>query len=214
MARQKRPPADVAARRERVWEAWCRGQTTRQIAAVEQVDHKQIVRDLAAIDEERAGDQADAARREQAAELARGRYRLVIREALAEWERSKQDRQRERRKAKRSGAGKDATEATEAEQTTEGRLGDAAYLRAVVAAQTRLDAIDGVDAPKKMEHAGPDGGPIPVALSSEERDAIRERIRARLGGPPGAPAGDGPGDAGGSPVAEPDAGDAAGWLDA
>ena len=103
---------------------------------------------------------------------------------------------------------------TEASKREEGQAGDPRFLEGVRWCINRRIELLGLDAPKKMEHSGPDGAPIPVALSNEERDAIRERIRARLGGPPGAPAGDGSSDAGGPPVVEPDAGDAAGWLDA
>ena len=44
------------------------------------------------------------------------------------------------------------------------RLGDPAYLRAVVAAQTRLDEIDGIDAPKRLEHGGEGGAAMQVTI--------------------------------------------------
>lgn len=177
MPRQKRPPVDVAARRERVWEATCRGLTTRQIARQEEVDHKQIVRDLAAIHEERgAGDAAErAGRLERSTDLARARYRLVVREAMTEWERSKTDKQKRREKAKQKGGGDGGPDETEAEQTTEGRLGDPAYLRAVVAAQTRLDEIDGIDAPKRLAVGGDPDAP-PVSTKSEHEHTVDDDL--------------------------------------
>lgn len=151
---KRRPPANVTARRERVWTAFCRGVPQKEIAAAEGVDPMQIVRDLDALHAEHAGDPDAAARRAKAASLARSRYGLLIRKALDEWERSREDRKQLRTKARHKANVAPGPDSTEATQVTEARLGDPQYLMVAIRAQQRLDAIEGTEAPKQLEHSG------------------------------------------------------------
>ena len=167
MTRERRVREVIVARRERVWDATCLGKTTRQIAAVEGVAHMQIVRDLAAIHAAMGEDEDAPARKQRAANVARARYGMMIAKAMEEWERSKQERLRKRTKS-RSKGGK-SQPATEAEHTIEIGLGDPAYLNVAVKAQQRLDAIEGIDAPKEHNLTG--GVKVQLMLTEEIIDA-------------------------------------------
>src|SRR3990167_6287606 len=190
MAKKKGTHANVIARRKRVWALTCRGLQETEIAEREGVDKSQICRDLDAIHAELDAAPDAAARKLRAANVARSRYGLVIAEALEEWQRSKKDRQRTRTKARSKGRakldadGKPVPESTEAEPTTEGRLGDPAYLAAVVKAQSRLDAIEGIDAAKQHDVKG--SGSVALRNMTEEQlDEHIAKLEAELRRGPG-----------------------------
>lgn len=55
-------------------------------------------------------------------------------------------------------------ELTKRQVTSEGQTGDPRYLTVIINAQAEQAKILGAHAPAKLQHAGPDGGPLPVQL--------------------------------------------------
>lgn len=159
MARSHRSREEVQARRELVYQLRrVRRLPWHQIATKCGVSESEVRRDLKAREKEIAAKDSKEESVERSIRCrnqAVATYDAAINEAWAEWERSKKEIQRKRSKARQKAAGKGETDGateTEAEETTEGRIADAQMLRVVVAAQTRIDEINGVDAPKKLEH--------------------------------------------------------------
>lgn len=137
MARKKQERATANSRRERVWKQWVRGKSETEIAAAEGVVVSTICRDLQARREQiREHEAASADKAVAQRDRAIGTYQEAIAEAWSEWERSKLDKKRQRHKAKQGGEGETSSEA---EETTEGRLGDPQYLRTIIQAQARID---------------------------------------------------------------------------
>ena len=62
---------------------------------------------------------------------------------------------------------------------TKGQAGDSRFLEIVLKCQNRRAEILGLDAPKKLEHGGFDGGPIPIQLND---DQLLERAQTILNG--------------------------------
>lgn len=136
-----------------------RGRSETDLADAEGVAISTICRDLQARREQLRQAEADSAAKGIAErDRAVSVYRDVIAEGWTEWERSKSDKKRQRQKAKQGGTGGDSTEAEEA---TEGRLGDPQYLNAITRAQARIDDLHGLVV-SKHEHTGPGGGSIQV----------------------------------------------------
>lgn len=157
MARERQEWAAVNARRERVWKRWVRGESATSIAERESVSVSTISRDIQARQRQIRQHQANAAARDDAErQRAISGYRAAIAEAWEEWERSKGPKERRRTKTRGAGAGGEGA-TVEAEEATEGRLGDPQYLNAVVRAQTKIDELLGL-VPSRHEHqqAGPE----------------------------------------------------------
>jgi len=163
---KKRTSPHVIARQERVYRLWLRGWSEQRIADREGVNQCQISRDLQAR-REQVDESASVERSARSRERAVSVYREVIAEGWEEWERSRQNKKRERTKVKQGGKGAKGGEAdnsSEAEETTEGRLADPQYLNAIVRAQTRIDEIEGNDAPKEHRHSGDASNPVVVKV--------------------------------------------------
>jgi hypothetical protein len=157
MARQRKAPVNVTARRERVWDWFLQGIPAAEMARREKIDRSQICRDLADLQAERKRPDKEAA-----AALALARYERVMAEAWSEWERSKLDRERSRQKETKSakptkkpkkgapaeGPADDGR--MEAESVVEGRLGDPQYLANVIKAQQQIDGINGIRTPDEV----------------------------------------------------------------
>jgi predicted transcriptional regulator len=79
----------------------------------------------------------------------RAQYREVRKEAWEQWERSKEDA---RRKVVETAVNPDGTPGrTRTILTTEGRLADTAYLRTIIETLRDESALDGLNAPKKVD---------------------------------------------------------------
>lgn len=131
-----------------------------EIATAEKVDPAQITRDLQAMQDLLAEhEKAIVNRAERQRQVATATYRMTIREALTEWERSKSDKERERAKETSTSikgavgvakvvlpgvASTLASIKTEQEAAKEGRLGDPQYLRVVIEARKRIDELEGL----------------------------------------------------------------------
>jgi len=188
MVRKPQERSEVNARRERVYKLWCRGWPEVRIAEKEGVHKSQICRDITARRKEINCCKEGSAERDAAArDRAIGTYEEVIAEAFTEWERSKKDKERQRSKvrqkagkakAPKSGKASPALpldETTEAEQATEGRLGDPQYLRAAITAQQRIDEINGL-VKQRHEHFGE----VKVTHSTDPSQMTEDEIDARL----------------------------------
>lgn len=162
--RKKQEHAATNARRARIWKQWVRGRSETELAEAEGVAISTICRDLQARHEQiREAEAASIAKGIAERDRAVSVYRDAITEAWTEWERSKGDKKRSRQKAKQGGEGTGGGTSTEAEETTEGRLGDPQYINAIVRAQARIDDLHGLVV-SKHEHSGPKGAAIPLAV--------------------------------------------------
>ncbi|MDE2097147.1 MAG: hypothetical protein KGL39_07865 [Patescibacteria group bacterium] len=110
-------------------------------------------------------------------ELRHARQMRLVREAeednkklLAEWERSKLDKQRRRSRTKqragKDAQGKQAPAETQAEKVTEGRLGDPRYLKVRAENREFIAETMGLKEPERKEITGADGGPVLVKTIS------------------------------------------------
>ena len=101
----------------------------------------------------------------------------IERQAWEAWEKSRKDAETmEVTGTAQGGKGKPET----VRKTTKGQAGDSRFLAIVLECQKRRAEILGLDAPRKLEHGGIDGGPIPIQLNDEQ---IIERARAIINGP-------------------------------
>jgi alkaline phosphatase len=121
-----------------------------RLAEKEGVHPSQISRDLAARSASIKKHEADAAQKEiQERERSMGTYEEVILEAFQEWERSKEDKGRQKQQQTTGSAGASTAGSSAAkvvsEVVSEGRLGDPQYLRTVIEARKRLDKLAGID---------------------------------------------------------------------
>lgn len=145
MSQPRRERAAVNARRARVYKLWIQGWSVAQLAAREKVHPSQISRDLAARREQIRQLEVDAAQQDVLLrDRAIGTYQEVILEAFQEWERSKEDKGRQKQQ-QTSGTGATAAAKVVSEVVSEGRLGDPQYLRTVIEARKRLDKLEGID---------------------------------------------------------------------
>lgn len=145
MAKQRSEKSQVTERRQRVFKLWCRGWSVVRLAEKEGVNPSQISRDLAARREAIRQHKADEAERDaQERDRAIGTYEEVIQEAFEQWERSKQDKGRQKQQ-QTGGTGGAAAAKVISEVISEGRLGDPQYLRTVIEARKRIDKLAGID---------------------------------------------------------------------
>lgn len=104
-------------------------------------------------------------------------------EYWAAWKRSQENAEVET--TKMQGSDPAAPGKLEKQKRVEGQVGDPRYLQGIQWCIQRRCEIIGIDAPKKQEHTGKDGGPIETKQVDDERfnraistlaDAIRESI--------------------------------------
>ena len=144
--------AQIQERERRVWDSYVLGKTHDQIAADERVARPMISRIIS-----RCLKRANAKLTTEVVEtkirqLAQARKMMA--ECWAAWERSKLAKARIKRK--KGGAG----EPTGEEQSTEGQVGNVAYLKLRMAAMEREAKILGIDAPTTTVLANPDGSAL------------------------------------------------------
>ena len=100
----------------------------------------------------------------------------IERQAWDAWEKSRKDAETmEVTGMAQGGRGKP----DKVKKITKGQAGDSRFLAIVLECQKRRAEILGLDAPKKLEHGGIDGGPIPIQLNDEQ---IIERAQAIING--------------------------------
>lgn len=152
---------------------YARGFTQRQIAAElaksrpYTLSHKTICRDIKDVIAQWRETMVQNVDDLKSAELLR--INEIEREAWREWERSKTGK--ERTLAERRTGGENPGE--KASVTREGQCGDPRYLQVVQKCIEQRCEVLGLDAPTKLEHAGPNGAPIPV----QQVKPIEERLQ-------------------------------------
>ena len=171
----------IIRRRERIEAHLARGlESSYQIAAALaaegiEVNPRTVQRDVKAVDaelRERYLDdrQARKLRKVREAEQRNADLRSRIAALDAEWERSKADKTRKRKKTVAGGA----TGRTETQAEVEGRLGDVAYLgeiRQILAEIRKNDELIarllGLEAPRQVAPTTPDGAALPMIAVME-----------------------------------------------
>jgi predicted transcriptional regulator len=143
-----------------------RGYSQREIASRIGVAPSQVCYDLKLLRKR----YRDAQLSERSAAVAEklAQYRDIRREAWEAWERSKDNKEKEiTEKVSSLGAQEAAAakiEKLKAIITTEGRLPGNEYLRTILETLQNERELQGLDAPKKQELSGPDGGAVPVQI--------------------------------------------------
>jgi hypothetical protein len=164
----------IAARRKVVGSLYLQGKYQDEIAKVVNVDRGTVSRDLQAIQEEWLKSGLMDLNAAKARELAR--IDEVERNAWAGWEKSQKDAETmEVTGTAQGGRGKPDT----VKKITKGQAGDSRFLAIILNCVNKRSEILGLDAPRKLEHGGIDGGPIPIQLNNEQ---LIERARAIIDG--------------------------------
>lgn len=99
-------------------------------------------------------------------------YRYLYQQALSAWELSLEDAETTIQEAIDSGEGGNGGQRLKVSTKTEGQSGNPALLAQAQAALKALREILGVDAATKLEHSGPDGGPIPIKEIVVNREPV------------------------------------------
>ncbi len=144
--------AQIQERERRIWASYLVHKTHEQIAADEQVARPMITRIINRCLKRGTEQMTTEAVETKVRQLAQ--VRKMMAEGWAAWERSKLAKARIKRK--KGGAG----EPTGEEQSTEGQVGNVAYLKVVQAAMEREAKILGIDAPTTTVLANPDGSAL------------------------------------------------------
>jgi hypothetical protein len=165
----------IAERRKTVASLYLQGKFQEEIAKVVKVDRGTISRDLKAVQQEwlKSGVMdLSAAKAREVAKLDE-----VERQAWVAWEQSRKDAEiMEVTGTAQGGEGKP----DKVKKITKGQAGDSRFLGIILDCVNRRCEILGLDAPKRLEHGGIDGGPIHIQLNDEQ---IIERARAIINGP-------------------------------
>ena len=167
----RRDKVEIANRRQKVAEFYLRGMYQADIAAEVGVDQATISRDLAGLRKEWLQSALVDINEAKAKELAKIDQLEV--EYWAAWERSKLNAEVEvieqignRRKPKAGEKDTDepaiVPERLKKYKRVEGQSGNPAFLAGIQWCITKRCDILGLDAPKRQEHSGPDGGAIEV----------------------------------------------------
>jgi hypothetical protein len=173
VTQKRRKRTLVLERRSRVAALYLEGMPQWEIAEACGVDDSQVSRDLAALRVAwRESAEADIATW-FAKELAALEH--LERTYWLAWKRSCS--QREITSTKRKGDGPDA--GLEASLRKEGRDGNPEFLRGVIWCSERRSKLLGLNAPKKNEHTGKNGGPIEFVEPMNEDERAR-RIKEIL----------------------------------
>lgn len=149
----KRDAVRMNERRQAVARLYLRGQTQHEIAAQVGVDQGTVSRDLAAIQKQWKSSAVAAIDELKAQQLAK--VDALERTYWEAWERSCKPRETNIAKMV-DGKG----ERKEATTHKEGRDGNPKFLEGVLKCIERRCQLLGIDAPKRLEHSGPGGGPI------------------------------------------------------
>jgi hypothetical protein len=166
----------IAERRKTVASLYLRGKFQHEIAKEARVDRGTVSRDLKAVEAEWLKSGVMDLNAAKARELAKNDE--VERQAWAGWQRSCKDAETmEVTGTSQGGKGKPE----KVKKVTKGQAGDPRFLAIIQECGKRRCEILGLDAPKKLEHGGIDGGPIPIQLNDEQ---LIERARAILNGQP------------------------------
>jgi hypothetical protein len=148
----------LVARRQRVADAYLRGQSQDRIAQQENVSQAQISRDLATIREDWKQSSIMDFNERKAQELAK--IDAVETTAWAAWEKSCKDAEIYHTGVDKGRAGKDGQPLPERQKswkTVKGQFGDARFLERVAWCINRRCELLGLDAPKKLAPTNPDG---------------------------------------------------------
>jgi len=144
--------AQIQERERRVWDSYLVHKTHDQIATEEHVDRSMVSRVIRRCLKRATEKMTAEAVETKTRQLAQ--VRKMIAECFAAWERSKLAKARIRRK--KSGQG----EPTGEEQSTEGQVGNVAFLRLALEAMEREAKILGIDAPTTTVLSNPDGSAL------------------------------------------------------
>ena len=164
----------VAQRRQEVASMYLRAEPQWKIAQHFGVHPGQITRDLRVIQkqwQEQTHLNLDEAKARELAKLDE-----IERQAWEAWVKSCKDAETMEVTGTAQG-GKSIPE--KVRKTTKGQAGDSRFLAIILDCVNKRSEILGLDAPRKLEHGGIDGGPIPIQLNDEQ---IIERARAIING--------------------------------
>jgi hypothetical protein len=166
----------IAERRKKVTSLYLQGKFQDEIAKVVKVDRATVSRDLRSVQAEWLKSGVMDLNAAKARELAK--LDEVERQAWDAWEKSRKDAETmEVTGTAQGGKGKP----DKVKKITKGQAGDSRFLGIILDCVNRRCEILGLDAPKKLEHGGIDGGPIPIQLNDEQ---LLERAQAILNGEP------------------------------
>lgn len=171
MTEHTRKKTEITNRRQQVAERYLRGAYMSQIADELGVDTATVSRDLAELRKEWLERSINHIDQKKAIELAKlDQLELTYWEA---WERSKENAEVEtteqvgvKQKTKKSKDGEEeftiVPERIKKNKRVEGQSGNPAFLEGVFKCINKRCEILGLDAPKRQEHTGADGGAIEV----------------------------------------------------
>ena len=166
----------IAERRKIVASLYLRGKFQSEISKEVNVDRCTVSRDLQAIEEEWLKSGVMNLNAAKARELAK--LDEVERQAWEAWEKSRKDAETmEVIGTAQGGRGKP----DKVKKITKGQAGDSRFLDTILRCVNKRSEILGLDAPRKLEHGGIDGGPIPIQLNDEQ---LIERAHEILNGQP------------------------------
>ena len=159
---------EVQARHQRIQELEAKGITSASAIAVALgVPLRTVQTDLQTLNLTWAASQRGIETRDQWKRRLVARAEKRYQELEAEWQRSKENKERTRQKEV-DGAGDGASgKHSEREAATEGRLGDPAYMREARENDMLIAGILGLVV-RRHEHGGPEGGRIPLELKVED----------------------------------------------
>jgi DNA-binding Lrp family transcriptional regulator len=163
--------AQRAAREERIWRLRLAGRTEREIAAEVGMSQPGVHRVLERTERRVLAEARGMIMRLKAVQA--GRLEVVVTEALAAFERSKQPAEKEVTEAKRGADGNAA--GGKIQRVKEGRDGDPAWLNVALAAHDRIAALWGLEAPKRVSV---ERDPDPVEQLSDA--ALLEAVQREL----------------------------------
>jgi hypothetical protein len=164
----------IAERRKTVASLYLRGKFQSEISKEVNVDRCTVSRDLQVIEEEWLKSGVMDLNAAKARELAK--LDEIERQAWDAWEKSRKDSETMEVTGTAQG-GKSIPD--KVKKITHRRDGDPKYLDIVLNCVRQRRDILGLDAPKKLEHGGFDGGPIPIQLNDEQ---LVERARTIING--------------------------------
>jgi hypothetical protein len=166
----------IAERRKTVASLYLRGKFQSEISNEVKVDRCTISRDLKVIEEEWLKSGVMDLNAAKARELAK--LDEIERQAWDAWEKSRKDAEiMEVTGTAQGGKGRP----DKVKKITKGQAGDSRFLAIILDCANQRSEILGLDAPRKLEHGGIGGGPIPIQLNDEQ---LTERAKEILNGQP------------------------------
>lgn len=164
MAEHQGEACEIDIRRDTVMDLYLKGHTQREIAVQLGVSNGTVCNDIAAVRAEWRQDRIadyDDHREIRSKQICR-----VMVAAWNAWERSCLDAESVKVsviKGKTNAAGNDLGDITRSEKTSKGQCGDPRFLEIYYRSVERLCHLYGLDAPKRTELTGPNGGPLTIA---------------------------------------------------